>query len=513
MRWIPIIGLEVHVQLKTATKMFCGCPLVEDGAAPNTAICPVCTAQPGALPALNQHAVELGVKTGLALGCRIPDQSAFDRKNYFYPDLPKGYQISQYYAPACLDGRLVVDVPKGLPGRERLEIAIERAHLEEDAAKNVHVPAEAGQEPATYVDFNRAGSPLLEIVSGPDLRSPQEAKAYLQALRGVLRAVGASDADMERGQMRCDANVSLLEVDDEGRPTKAGLNPRTEIKNLNSFRAVERAITFEMERQGKLYAAGQVPEAATRGWDENRGETFDQRSKETSADYRYFPEPDLPPQALQAVRDLFSTRMPELPRETEDRLISEYGLTRPDAAFVVSHDGWVDFTEHVMGELGGWLESDPGDASAGDQMEAKRLELGRFAGGWLTSKFAGLLADRGIDIAAAGIDPEDFAEFLHLVWEGKINSSNAQKLLALMLETKDDPSHLMERHDLGQNLDPEKLAATVRDIIANSPKQVEEVKSGKLGILKWFVGAVMKATDGKANPQEAEEMVKKELGV
>jgi aspartyl-tRNA(Asn)/glutamyl-tRNA(Gln) amidotransferase subunit B len=512
MRMIPIIGLEVHVQLKTKTKMFCGCANVDDGVPPNTAICQVCTGQPGALPALNEKAIELGIKTGLALGCTIPDTSVFDRKNYFYPDLPKGYQISQFHLPGAVNGKLELEIPNGKPPRDRIVIGITRAHLEEDAAKNHHMAGEANDH-ATYVDFNRAGTPLLEIVSEPDIRSAQEAKAYLQELRGVLRAVGASDADMEKGQMRCDANVSLLEIDENNFPTQSGYNPKIEIKNLNSFRAVERAITYEIERQTKMYESGLVPTGATRGWDENKGETFEQRTKETFADYRYFPEPDLPPQDLINLRETLKHRMPELPNASRERLMNEWGFSKADATFLVGNEGWAEYAEHVMGELGGWLEaSDDQIVSGGTLLAEKKKAFAKLAGGWLTSKLAGLLTERNLTIKEVNIEAEDFAEFLHLIYKGEINSSNAQKLLQFMLETGDDPSHLMEKHDLGQNMDTGALEELVKQIVANSPDQVAQVKAGKVGVLKWFVGAIMKATEGKANPATAEELVKKEIG-
>ncbi|MBU1348840.1 Asp-tRNA(Asn)/Glu-tRNA(Gln) amidotransferase subunit GatB [Patescibacteria group bacterium] len=507
MRLIPIIGLEVHVQLKTASKMFCPCPNVGDEISPNTAICPICTGQPGALPALNATALELGVKTALALHCRVPDTSAFDRKNYFYPDLPKGYQISQFRLPIALDGHVEADVPKQDPPRDRIRVGITRAHLEEDAAKNFHTPD------GTAVDFNRSGTPLLEIVSEPDLRSPQEAKAYLQEIRSILRAIGASDADMEKGQMRCDANVSLLEVDDKNMPTQSFLNPKIEIKNLNSFRAVERALTHEIERQNDLYASNTPPVGATRGWDEDAGATFEQRTKESSADYRYFPEPDLPPQDLVAIRERMQTRSIELPSEKRSRLEEEWWFSKGDVAFLVGNDGWADYAENVMGELGAWLEATDGSSrSGGELLNERKKKLAKLAGGWLTTKLAGLLATRNMSIADVNITPEDFAEFLHLLDGGKINSANGQKLLALMVETGTDPSHLMENHGLGQTMDADAVTEVVRRIIEQNPDQVAQVKAGKTGVIGWFVGGVMKTTEGKANPVTVEEIVRKELG-
>jgi aspartyl-tRNA(Asn)/glutamyl-tRNA(Gln) amidotransferase subunit B len=513
MRLIPIIGLEVHVQLKTASKMFCACANVDDGAPANTAICPVCTGQPGALPALNHKAVELGVKAGLALGCRIPDTSVFDRKNYFYPDLPKGYQISQFHLPVAEHGAIEFDVPGGEAPRDHIRIGITRAHLEEDAAKNVHASGHDDEANATYVDYNRASTPLLEIVSEPDIRSAQEAKAYLQELRGILRAVGVSDAEMEKGQMRCDANVSVLPVNEDNTPMQSELNPRVEIKNLNSFRAVERAITYEIERQRKLYEAGEKAVESTRGWDEDKGQTFEQRIKETSADYRYFPEPDLPPQDLIALREKLSGTLPELPSAKRGRMSDEWGFSAGDVAFFVGNEGWADYAEQVMGELGGWIEStDNSDQSGGEIISEQKKKYAKLAGGWMTSKLAGLMTEKNLSIADLKITAEDFAEFLHMLEKGEINSANAQKLLAMMVETGRDPSHLMEENNLGQNFPDNELEELVKRLVSENPKQVEEIKAGKIALVKWFVGAIMKTTDGRANPAKAEEMVKKEIG-
>lgn len=515
MKLLPIIGLEIHAQLKTESKMFCACPNVGDGAAPNTAICPVCTGQPGALPALNQHALELGVLTGLALGCEIPEQSVFDRKNYFYPDLPKGYQISQFHLPIALKGALALDVPEGSrfsSERAVIRVGITRAHLEEDAAKNVHAGGTGDEAAATFVDYNRSGTPLLEIVTEPDLRSPQEAKFFMQELRAVLRAIGASDADMEKGQMRCDANVSLLPVDENDMPLQRDLNPKIEIKNLNSFRSVERALAFEVKRQTEMYESGLVPTGATRGWNEDKGETFEQRTKESSADYRYFPEPDLPPQDLRELKDKVATSLPELPAGKRNRLTEEWGFSPADAAFLVGNDGWADYAEHVMGELGGWLEATDASAKSGGEILAQnKKKLAKLAGGWLTSKLAGILTDKNIPIAEFKVDPENFAEFLKLIYGGEINSSNAMKLLEIMVETGGDPSHIMEEHDLGQNMDEGALLETIKRIVEQNPEQVAQVKAGKVAVLKWFVGAVMKATEGKANPTKVEDEVKRLL--
>jgi aspartyl-tRNA(Asn)/glutamyl-tRNA(Gln) amidotransferase subunit B len=483
---------------------------VDDSALPNTAICPICTGQPGALPALNAEAVRLGVRLGLALHCRIPDVSHFDRKNYFYPDLPKGYQISQYDHPLAEEGFLDIDVPGGVAPRASIRVHLERAHLEEDAAKNIHDKA----TDSTLVDFNRGGTPLVEIVTKPDLRSPIEAKTFLQELQAILRAVGSSDADMEKGFMRCDANISLLPIDEQNLPLQSDLNPKTEVKNLNSFKAVERALAYEIKRQGVMHAEGKIPQGATRGWDENKGETFEQRLKETNADYRYFPEPDLPPLFVSAIREEEAAHLPEVPSETRRRLMNEWGFSESDAQFFVSHEGWANFAETVMGELGQWLaDTDKEKTSPGDVLAKEKAKLAKLAGGWLTSKLAGLMTAKDILKPDERITPENMAEFLTLLYRGTIASANGQKLLELMLDTKADPSHLLEEHNLGQNDDPKELEAAVTRIIEQNPDQVAQVKAGKLGILKWFVGGVMKATEGKANPEKAEAEVKKQLGV
>jgi len=509
MRLIPIIGLEIHVRLKTKSKMFSDCPNVDDAAAPNTAIDPVSTGQPGALPAVNAEAVRLGVRAGLALGCRIPDTAHFDRKNYFYPDLPKGYQISQYDHPICENGSVTVEVPGQKAPRDIVRIGVTRAHLEEDAAKNIH----DASTNSTLVDFNRAGVPLLEIVSEPDLRSPAEAKAYLQEVQSILRAVGASDADMEKGYMRCDANISMLEVDEENHSLSSSFNPKIEVKNLNSFRAVERALTYEIERQTKMHAAGEMPVGATRGWDENKGLTFEQRLKESSADYRYFPEPDLPPLDLRSVREEEKAKLPQLPAARRAVLMEDFGFSADDARFLVAN-GWSDYAEDIMGELAGWIEaSDSTQKSAGTILSEGKQKFGKLAGGWLTSKLAGLLAAQDKTIADVKITAEDFAEFLHMIDASTINSANAQKLLALMLETGKDPSHLLEENNLGQMNDPAALSKLVAELIEQNPEQVEQIKAGKTPLVKWFVGVIMKSTEGRANPTAAEDEVKKQLGL
>jgi aspartyl-tRNA(Asn)/glutamyl-tRNA(Gln) amidotransferase subunit B len=501
MKYAPVIGLEIHVQLKTESKLFCSCANVNEGEAePNTAVCPVCTGQPGALPALNRRALELAVLAGHAMHCEIPDTAKFDRKNYFYPDLPKGYQISQFDLPVCGKGYLDIVIDDERAIRKQARIAITRAHLEEDAAKNVHSP----DGKATLVDYNRGGTPLLEIVTEPDFRSPAEAKAFLQELRAIMRTIGVSDADMEKGQMRCDANVSLMPLNDDGTPAQIELNPKVEVKNLNSFRAVERALAYEVERQTDLYGTNTPPLQSTRGWDENRGVTTDQRSKEGSADYRYFPEPDLPPVDLTEVRERMRGAVSELPSATRKRMREEYGFSEANAAFLTANEGWADYAEHVMSELAEWIGS--------DEAEDRKSKLAKLAGGWLTSKLAGILAEMNRTIADVNMTPENFAEFIKILDRGEINSANGQKLLRLMIEKGADPSHLMEERNLGQTMDEDEVRAVIERLIAENPAQVEQFKAGKENVLMWFVGGVMKATEGRANPEKVKEMARSIMG-
>ncbi|MBP7006213.1 Asp-tRNA(Asn)/Glu-tRNA(Gln) amidotransferase subunit GatB [Patescibacteria group bacterium] len=504
-RYATIVGLEIHVRLKTATKMFCRCPSVPETAAPNSSICPVCTGQPGALPVLNEQAVRLGVRIGLALNGTIRDKASFDRKSYFYPDLPKGYQISQFDQPIVEGGALAVPTPLTKDGVRT--IGITRAHLEEDAAKNIHDPASG----ATLVDFNRAGAPLLEIVTDPDIRSPQEAKAFLQELQALLRAIHASDADMEKGYMRCDANISLLPIDEEGHALQKEFNPKVEIKNMNSFRAVEHALQYEIRRQSEIYNAGGTASHETRGWDDPRGETVSQRSKESSADYRFFPEPDLPDIVLTRIREEERAHLPELPAEKRARLVTEFAFAPEDASLIVER-GWSDFAENVMGELGTWMEArDASGASAETLMERSKPDLAKLLSNWLLNKLAAILNEKNLGIKDARIDAENMAEFLQIVSEGAINSTNAQKLLQIMVETGADPSHIMEEQGLGQMNDEAGVIAMIDSVIQANPNQAEQVRGGKEPVLKWLVGQVMRTSEGRIDPKKAEELLRKQL--
>ena len=483
-----VIGLEIHVQLKTKSKMFCSCDNAGEFAPPNTTICPICVGHPGTLPVPNRTAIEWSVKAAKAIGCRINPVSKFDRKHYFYPDLPKGYQISQYDQPIGVDGALDVDVD-GKPVRGRFE----RLHLEEDAAKNFH------RDGATLVDFNRCGTPLMEIVTKPDMRTPAQAKTFLQELRRIMRAVGVSDADMEKGHLRCDANISLRPAGEEK------LYPKTEIKNINSFRSVERALTFEIERQTKLWNDGTpVDRLSTRGWNDDRGSTEEQRVKEEAADYRYFPDPDLPPMNLREIEA--AVTLPELPQATRTRLMREYALSPEDAFTLTESREWISFTEAVFSELYAWLSSLPAE-----ERKPEHATLGKLTGGWLTSKLLGKMGERGMALSDLKITPEDFAEFVTLVATEKVSSTGAQKLLDLMLDSGADPSHLMEEHGLGQVRDAAVIEAAVARVIEGNPDAVAKYRAGKTEVIKFLLGMVMKETEGKADPRVAEELLKNKL--
>jgi len=475
-----VIGLEIHVQLKTKSKMFCSCDNTGEDKAANTTICPVCMGHPGTLPVPNAEAVHLGVLAALALNLNVNLHSKFDRKNYFYPDLPKGYQISQYDEPLAGEGEFEVEV-----GGETHQIGIERLHLEEDTAKLLH------QGVSTLVDFNRAGTPLMEIVTKPTIVSPAEAKAFLQELRLTMRYLGVSDADMEKGHLRCDANISLRPKGD----TK--LYPKIEVKNLNSFRAVDRALAYEVERQTKLWEAGTPPtEQSTRGWDEKKGITQEQRVKEAVNDYRYFPEPDIPPLELTAEQlEQWRSELPELPAVRRNRFTKEFGLSEKDASYLTEVQDLGDAVEQVVVVLAAELE---GDTKAAAKLTAN----------WLVHKLAAIVTELGRPLTPLPFSVAQFADFLALVARREVNSTNAQVLLRRMVETGKDPNTILKEEDLSQG-GGEELAQVVARVLAVYPEQALQFKSGKEALLKFFVGAIMKETKGKVDPQVAEAELKR----
>jgi aspartyl-tRNA(Asn)/glutamyl-tRNA(Gln) amidotransferase subunit B len=465
-----VIGLECHVQLATHSKMFCGCPTDYAGSPPNTHVCPICLGMPGVLPVINRTAVEYTLLTGLALNAEIPEATKFDRKNYPYPDLVKGYQISQYDLPLVKGGFVEITVE----GQTR-NVKLERVHLEEDTGKLTHTST------GSLVDFNRAGMALMEMVSQPDLRTPAEARAYLRKLRAILRTLGVSGADMEKGQLRCDVNVSLRPVG------QAKLDTKVEVKNLNSFRAVQRALEYEIQRQGIALDAGETIPQETRGWNEERGVTVSQRSKEEAHDYRYFPEPDLPPIFVSAdwlarLRE----RLPELPDARRNRYMADFGLGTADAD-ALSIDQWA-----------AGLFEDTVAAGA----DAKK------AANWIQNDIGRLRDDTadGHALTAAHL-----AELIHLVDDGVIGISAARQVLPSVWESGRSPAAVVEEQGLAQVSDSSALEATVRQVIAENPAPVADYRAGKLPAINRLKGAVMRASQGKANPAVAEELLKKLL--
>lgn len=512
-KYIPIIGMEIHVELKTKSKMFCSCKNDPDRNAPNTNICEICLAHPGTLPVPNKTAIEWTVKIATALDCKIATESKFDRKHYFYPDLPKAYQISQYDQPIGEHGNIKLEFLPGKNIREQALIGITRIHLEEDTAKLSH-----DASGNTLVDFNRAGVPLVEIVSEPDIESPAEAKTYCQELQIIFRYLGISGADMEKGHMRCEANISIQEEGkfkkENGAITPVGkykLNSKVEVKNINSFRAVEKAIEYEIERQTKMIEKGETWKQQTRGWDDPKGETVMQREKETSADYRYFPEPDIPP--FNPAKISGELELPELPQARRARFRDEYGFSFSDAEILTADVHFAAYAEEVMSELEEWIHSLKEKSDTDEIITDKKQQMAKLAGGWLTSKLMGAMADRKIDIRILKLKPENFAELMALIYTDRINSTNAQKVLAEMLDSNVDmdPTHIMEEKGYGQVSDEGKLSAVIEEVIKSYPAQVEQFKNGKEPILQFLKGMVMKATEGSADPQVAEKLLREKL--
>ncbi|KKR03682.1 MAG: Aspartyl/glutamyl-tRNA(Asn/Gln) amidotransferase subunit B [Parcubacteria group bacterium GW2011_GWC2_39_14] len=509
MKLETIIGLEFHVQLKTKTKMFCACSNEIEAKDPNVNICPICLGHPGILPTINEEAVHMGMKAALALNCTIANFTKFDRKNYFYPDLPKGYQISQYDKPLALDGSLVInwETRDGLAGsltdeNQLKRIGIVRLHLEEDAAKSTHI------NDGTLIDYNRGGAPLIEIVTHPHLSSPQEAKTFGQEIQLIMRHLNISDADMEKGQLRCDGNISLRPVGDKK------LYPKTELKNINSFRALERALAYEIERQTLLWHAGTPPtKEETRGWDEATQTTISQRVKEGESDYRYFPEPDLPPiiiteDEIQALK----IEIPELPQDKRRRFVDMYDFTGEEAKILADSKQLANFTEKVISELKSWLEDlDTISGNKEEIWETNKHKLIKLVSNWLINKYLPALSEQNISFKSSKITAENFAEFICLVYESKVNSSAAQAILKRMIETGGDPSHLIEDMDLVQMSGSDELGIIIEKTLAQFPDQVAEYKSGKTVVIKYFLGLIMRETNGKADPQETEKLLQEYL--
>jgi aspartyl-tRNA(Asn)/glutamyl-tRNA(Gln) amidotransferase subunit B len=477
MEYEAIIGMEVHAQLTTASKMFCGCSADYAAAPPNTHVCPVCLGMPGVLPVTNRRAVEHTVMTALALHCEIPPTSKFDRKNYPYPDLMKGYQISQYDLPLSRDGWLEIEM-----GEERRRIGIRRVHLEEDTAKLTHHHGDGGGH--SLVDVNRSGVPLMEIVSEPEIRSPEEARLYVAKLRQILVYLGVSSGNLEEGSMRLEANVSLRPQGSDAFGTKV------EIKNMNSLRAVRQALEYEIERQTQALEAGEALRQETRGWDEEAGRTVVQRVKESAEDYRYFPEPDLPPLILsrQWVEEI-RAKLPELPDAKRDRFMSQYRLSRYDATVLTTERETADYFETLVEEY-------PHPKAAAN---------------WIAGQFFRLLRSSGYTISTSPVGPEHLAELLQEIDAGNVSISAGRTVLEEMFATGKSASQVIAAEGLVQISDEEALRQVVEEVIGANPAAVADFRSGKEQALRFLMGQVMKATRGKANPRLVSEFLRAEL--
>jgi aspartyl-tRNA(Asn)/glutamyl-tRNA(Gln) amidotransferase subunit B len=503
-----IIGLEIHAELKTKSKMFCTCNNDSQGAEPNTNVCPICMGHPGTLPVPNKQAIEWTVLLGLALHCKANPTSKLDRKNYFYPDLPKGYQISQYDLPLVYEGYLEVDDDK---------IDITRIHIEEDTGKLLH----PNGKNFSLVDLNRAGTPLIEMVTEPVIKDASSAKLFCQTYQQILRYLDISNADMEKGEMRCEANVSIQEKgkwryeSNLGKNGQSGsieplgeyvLNPKIELKNINSFKAIEKAITYEISRQEKSLENGEKLFQETRGWNEVSQKTVRQRIKETSADYRYFPEPDIPPILIDnAWIDELKKNIMELPPEKIKRFMFEYDFSKQDAELLCSYKNLASFTENVISELRAWV------VSTGDSWERQKKRLAKLTANWLLSELFKHLNQDGKNITDLSITPENFAELITLIHQEKINSTTAQKILQIMYDKGGDPTEIMDKLGLQQIDNESELEEMIKQVLEKSPSQVEQFKQGKETVLQFLVGQTMAATKGKANPKKVAEIIKRLL--
>jgi aspartyl-tRNA(Asn)/glutamyl-tRNA(Gln) amidotransferase subunit B len=478
-RYEAVIGIEVHCQLRTESKMFCGCSTAYDGSPPNTHVCPVCLGLPGALPVINRRAVEHVLTAGIAIAATTPEATRWDRKNYFYPDLPKGYQISQYDLPLASAGRMVIEAADG-----PITIGITRAHLEEDTAKLVHVTQDDGRR-QSLVDFNRSGAPLMEIVTDPDIRTAEQARRYAEELQLLLRTIGASDADMERGQMRVEANISLRLRG----TTEYGT--RIEVKNMNSFRSVERAIAHEIDRQAAVLDAGETLVQETRGWSDDRNATYHMRSKETSDDYRYFPEPDLPPLRVEeAWLERLRAAMPELPAARRARYIAAFGLTADAAAL---------------------LAADPDAAALFERVLAADATLsGRSVANWVAGEYLRLRNAASPD-APIAVAPEQLAELIRLVEGGTISRSNAKEVLEAHVVSGDAVAAIVAERGFHQISDAGLVGATVDEVIAANPAAVADYRAGKVQAVGFLVGQVMKATRGQADAAVVQTLIRERL--
>src|SRR3989344_1831582 len=503
MPYKPTIGLEIHAELKTNSKMFCSCKNNPDEKRPNFNICEICTAQPGTLPVANEQAIKKVIKTGLALHCKIATESKFDRKNYFYPDLPKGYQISQYDQPLCFDGFLEIPQNKSQIQSSKSQInsndqnsklkkiRITRIHLEEDTGSLLH------PEGADYslVNLNRVGVPLMELVTEPDITSGLQARKFAEELQLIFKYLGVSDADMEKGLMRVEVNISISK--------NKILGTKVEIKNLNSFKVVQKAIDFEIERQREVLESGEKVVQETRGWHDKKEITFSQREKESAHDYRYFPEPDLPTlhftkEYIQSVK----TGIPELPEQKRKRFLKEYGLDNSQVEMFVIHKDFSEYFEKVVSELDEWM----------DQKNDRELQDAiKLAANYLLTDVQGILGGKPFVETEFKVTPENFAEFIKMISKGEISSKIAKMLLVNMVQTGTDPSTLVDENNWKQMQDDGKLEKFIKEVISKNEKAVADYKSGNQNSLQFLAGQVMKETRGTANPQKVQELLKKSL--
>lgn len=486
MDYETVIGLEVHVQLQTRSKMFCPCPADYQYAPPNSRVCPVCLGLPGALPVINRKAVEYTIMTGLALGCRIPAHSKFDRKNYPYPDMMKGYQVSQYDLPLAEQGALAIELADGVKS-----IGVTRVHLEEDAAKLQHFPDAAG-EAYSLVDVNRAGVPLMEVVSAPDLRSPEEARAYLTTLHSIMQYLGVSSAQMQDGNFRCDANISLRPA---GSPE---FGVRTEVKNMNSFRSVYLALNYEIERQRRILEEGGRIIQETRGWLEERGVTVAQRSKEQAHDYRYFPEPDLPPLSIPAawVAEI-RQQLPELAGQRQARFIEQYGLSQYDAALLTGSRAMADYFEEAVA-LGVSAAPDP-------------AAFAKSVSNWMLGDLSRLMNLENCAITDVAVKPAHLAELVGLIDAGALSGTLAKTVLEEAFASGAAPAKIAAENGYSQIDDAAVVATAVEDALAANPRAVADYLKGKETASRFLMGQVMKLTAGKAKPELALQLVQARL--
>lgn len=498
-KYIPTIGLEIHAELKTKTKMFCSCLNDPYEKHPNINVCQICFGHPGTLPTMNKEAVKNVLKLGLALNSEIPDFSRFDRKHYFYPDLPKGYQISQYQHPLVIGGYLKIPLLRQDCEEQAKfkKIRLTRIHLEEDTGSLEH------KNNASLVDLNRAGVPLMELVTEPDLTSAYETKKFAEELQLILRYLKISDANMEKGQMRIEANISI-------RPeAREKLGTKVEIKNLNSFNSVFKAVDYEIARQTEILEKGEKVAQETRGWHDAKEITFSQRTKEEAEDYRYFPEPDLPPLKVKEIFNLEKMKLeiPELPKSKRERFKNEYKIKNEQIETLVSEKQLADYFEQIASELTAWFET---EKNAGREILPIE-KLTNLAANYFTSDLMGIIKEKNLTVSDLRITPENFAELIKITGENKISSRGAKDILLQMVETGEDPSFLAEKMNLTQESDETALYEIAQKIITENPKTKTDFKNGNQNSLQFLIGQMMRETSGKANPQIAAEIIKKIL--